>query len=152
MRALAKSLVESESGSALVEFAVFLSVLTLLFVGIVDYGLEIQQAMQVQEAASAGASYGEIPGNVKNLTGMEAAATSAAPGVHGFSVTAVDIFSCTPGGAAVLSSATCSGYGTPIEYVQVKTSATVPTLLAYVGMPSSLALKGSATFRVPWTP
>jgi hypothetical protein len=52
----------------------------------------------------------------------------------------------------VLSSATCSGYGTPIEYVQVKTSATVPTLLAYVGMPSSLALKGSATFRVPWTP
>jgi Flp pilus assembly protein TadG len=141
-----------ERGSALVEFAVFLALLTLFFVGVVDYALEIQQAMQVTEAATAGAEFGAIPGNQKNFSGMRAAATNAASGVNGFAVTAVNVFSCTAGGASVSSGATCSGYGTPIDYVRVNTSATVPPLLAYIGMPSSLALKGSASFRVPWTP
>lgn len=141
-----------ESGTALIEFSLFLSILVLVFVGVVDYALEIQQAMQVTEAAGAGAAFGAVPGNQKNFTGMQAAATSSAPGVNGFSVTAADIFTCTPGGAVVLSSASCTGYGTPIEYVQVKTSATVPALLAYVGMPASLALKGTATYRVQWVP
>jgi Flp pilus assembly protein TadG len=141
-----------ESGSALVEFAVFLSLLGLVFVGIVDYGLEIRQAMQVADAATAGAAFGAIPGNVKNISGMQAAAANAASGVNGFTVSAADVFTCTPGGAVVASSAVCSGYGTPIEYVQVQTSALVPSYLAHVGMPASLALKGSAMFRVPWTP
>ncbi len=143
---------EDECGSALVEFALFLSFLVLILVGVVDYGMEIQQAMQVTEAATAGAEFGEIPGNQQNLSGMQAAATSAASGVHGFTVTAVDAFTCTPGGVSVSRSTTCSGYGTPIEYVQVNTTATVPTLMVYIGMPSSLTLNGSASFRVPWTP
>jgi len=146
-------LFSDESGGALVEFAAFLSMLVLLFVGMVDYALEIQQAMQVTEAASAGASFGSIPGNQKNLSGIEAAATNSASGVHGFTVTAVDVFIC-PGPPVVSASisTTCTGYGKPIEYVQVNTSATVPPLMAYIGMPSSLKLNGSASFRVPWTP
>jgi hypothetical protein len=67
-------------------------------------------------------------------------------------VTATDVFTCTPGGAVVTSSTTCTGYGTPIEYVQVQTSATVPALLVYVGIASTLSLKGSASFRVQWIP
>ena len=146
-------LFSDESGGALVEFAAFLSMLVLLFVGMVDYALEIQQAMQVTEAASAGASFGSIPGNQKNFTGIMAAATNSASGVHGFTVTVVDVFTC-PGPPVVSASisTTCPGYGTPIEYVQVNTSATVPPLMAYIGMPSSLKLNGSASFRVPWTP
>jgi Flp pilus assembly protein TadG len=139
-----------ERGSALVEFALFLALLVLIFVGVVDYGAYMQQAMQVTEAATVGAQFGAVPGNQQNLAGMQAAATSAASGVHGFSVTAVDVFTCTPGGAPVTSSTSCAGYGTPIEYVQVNTGATVPAIMAYPGMPSSLTLKGSASFRVQW--
>jgi Flp pilus assembly protein TadG len=138
-------------GSALVDFAVLLPVLVLIFIGVVDYTLFLQQEMQVTEAAAAGATYGAIPGNQKDFTGMQTAARNAAPGISGFAVTAVDIFTCTPGGTAVTSATICAGYGTPIEYVQVQTSATSPPLLSYAGM-SSLNLKGSATVRVPWTP
>jgi Flp pilus assembly protein TadG len=137
---------------ALVEFALFLPILAFLFIGVVDYALYLQETLQIQEAASAGAAYGTIPGNQKSLAAMQTAAQNAASGVSGFSAVATDIFTCSPGGATVTSATTCSGYGTPIEYVQVATSATVPAMLAYPGMPASLTIHGSATFRVPWQP
>jgi Flp pilus assembly protein TadG len=138
-------------GSALVDFAIFLPMLVLIFVGVINYSLMIQQAMQINEAASAGAQYGAIPGNQKDFTGMQNAARNTALGISGFGVTAVDVFTCTPGGTAVTSTTTCSGYGTPIEYVKVQTSATASPVLSYVGMPS-LNLTGTAIFRVAWTP
>ena len=141
-----------ESGSALIEFSLMLPVLVFLFVGIADYGLEMEQAMQIMEAATAGASYGAINGNQKDLVGMQNAAKNSATGVHGFSVTASDVFTCTPGGTAVTSSTTCTGYGTPIEYVKVATSATVPTLLTFPGMPTNLVHQQTVMYRVPWKP
>jgi Flp pilus assembly protein TadG len=144
------NLFRDESGQAMVEFAVCVSVMVLVFMGIVDYALEIQQAMQVQEAATAGASFGVIPGNEANLAGMQAAATSAAPGVNGFTVTAANLWTCTPGGASVTSTTLCSGE-TPYKYVVVTTSATVPVTWTYPGIPANLALHGSARFRVPWS-
>ncbi len=144
------SFARSESGVALIEFALFLPILAFLFVGIVDYALEIQEILQIQEAAAAGAAYGIIPGNQTNLTGMQTAAQKAAADVTGFNATAADVYTCTPGGAAVTSATTCPGYGTPITYVQVTTTATIPVYLAYPGMPSSLTLHGQAIYRVPW--
>ena len=143
---------KSEDGSALIEFSLLLPVLVFLFMGIVDYGLETQQAMQIMEAATAGASYGAINGNQKDLVGMQNAARNSATGVSGFSVTASNIFTCSPGGAQVTSSTICTGYGTPIEYVKVTTGATVPTLLAFPGMPTNLVLQQTAMYRVPWKP
>ena len=142
----------SESGSALVEFSLLLPMLVYVFVGIVDYALETEQTMQIIEAATAGAAYGAINGNQKDFTGMQSAAQNSAVGVQGFSVVASNLFTCTPGGAPVASNATCPGYGTPIEYVKVTTSATVPTLFPFPGLPSSLNLQQTAIYRVPWKP
>lgn len=142
----------AERGVAMVEFALFLPILAFLFIGIVDYALEIQQTQQIQDAASAGAAYGAIPGNQKSVTGMQTTAQNAASGVSGFSASASYLFTCTPGGSTVTSATNCSGYGTPIEYVQVKTSATVPAMFAFPWMPASLTLHGQATYRVPWQP
>ena len=142
----------AESGTALIEFSLMLPVLVFLFVGIADYGLEMEQAMQIMEAATAGASYGAINGNQKDFTGMQNAAKNSAVGVHGFSVTASDIFTCTAGGVQVTSSTICTGYGTPIEYVRVVTGATVPTLLTFPGMPTNMVHQQTVLYRVPWTP
>jgi Flp pilus assembly protein TadG len=145
-------ILRGESGTALIEFAVFLSFFGLLLSGITDYSIYIQQEMVLSQAAAAGAAYGIIPGNQENLTGMKAAATAAATGVSGMTVTAVDVYICTAGGSAVTSTATCSGYYTsPMMYVQVKTSATVPAALKWAGISSSLTLQGFAQYRVPWT-
>jgi len=145
----ARTLLSGSEGSALVEFAVCLPILSLVFVACVDYALMVQQEIQVQDAAAAGAAYGAVPGNQADLTGMQNAATNAATGITGFSAVATDVFTCTPGGSTVSSSAHCSGYGTPIEYVYVHTTATATPLLSYVGI-AGLSLQGNATYRVMW--
>lgn len=145
-------LLGQESGSALVEFSLLLPMLVYLFVGIVDYALETEQTMQIMEAATAGASYGAINGNQKDFAGMQTVARNSAAGVPGFNVVASNVFTCNPQGTPVTSATTCAGYGTPIEYVKVTTSATIPTLLPFPGLPTSLTLQETASYRVPWTP
>jgi Flp pilus assembly protein TadG len=147
----AAGLLGDEGGNALVEFALFLTVLVFILVGVVDYSMYLQEAMQIQEAASAGASFAAVPGNESNFTAIEAAATSAAPGVSGLSATATNVWRCTPSGASVTSTSLCTGNVTPYKYVVVSTSATVSRLLYFPRITTSLALHGSATFRVPWS-
>ena len=142
---------QANSGSVLVEFAIFASMLMLVFSGIVDYSIFLHHQMELTEAAAAGASFGIIPGNQENTAGMKAAAVAAAPDVSGLQVTASYLYTCTPGGSPVSSTSNCSNYGTPIMYVKVVTSATVPAALRWTGIASSLALGATATYRVPWT-
>jgi Flp pilus assembly protein TadG len=130
-------------GSAMVEFAVFLSVLVMILVGMIDYAVAIQ--------ATAGAAWGAIPGNEGNLSGMQTAATNAATGVSGFSVTATNLWTCSAGGSSVASTSTCSGGVTPYKYVVVKTSASVPSPLSFPGVSPSRTLSGAAIFQVPWS-
>jgi len=140
-----------EDGSAMLEFALCLPIFFFIFAAVVDYAIFIQQAMQVTQAAAAAAAYGAINGNTADYTGMQTAAQNAAPGVSGLVVSATDLYTCTPGGASVASSATCSGYGTPIKYVQVQTTASVSPTLRYFNL-SSLTLRAVSTYRVSWTP
>ncbi len=140
----------SEEGSALVEAALCMSMMVMLLMGVADYTLDIQQTIQINEAAAAGAAFGAIPGNQTNLAGMEAAAKASAPGVSAMTAVAVDLYTCTPGGAAVSESSTCAGYGTPIQYVQVTASAPVNSLLTRVKFQNSMTVTAVATYRVPW--
>jgi Flp pilus assembly protein TadG len=128
-----------------------MSMLVTIFASIVDYSQAIRQEMEVTEAAAAGANYAAIPGNQTNLTGIQNIAIAAAPDVSGMSAVATNVYTCTPGGAAVTSTTTCAGYGTPIEYVKVKTSATIHPVLKYVLPASFTTLNGVALYRVQWT-
>ncbi len=145
-------LLSSDSGNALVEFALILPIFVFIVLGLVNYSLRIQSAMQLAEAANAGAAFGAIPGNLANVTGMQNAARAAAPGITGLTAVASQIWTCTPGGTQVASSSTCSGYGTPIQYVDVTTSASVPALFSWPGLSSALTLSQTVYIRVPWTP
>jgi len=146
---------KADDGQALVEFAMCLPLMLVLLAAIVDYGLYIQAAIQVQDAAMSGASYGAMPGNQTNTSGMQFWATYSASNsytpVTNFSANATDIFTCTPGGATVSYNATCTGYGTPIEYVQVRTSGKFSAILGYPGIPANITVYGLAMYRVPWT-
>jgi len=53
----------------MVEFAVFLPILFLLFVGIVDFGMGFWNQLQVNAAAQDGAAYAVVNGfNAANIT------------------------------------------------------------------------------------
>ncbi len=157
IRNFLKNLNRDESGVALVEFAIILPVMLVLVVGIIDYTMYFQAKMQLQDQAATGAAYGAVPGNQNNTSMMVFYATyngqnSSFSPTTNYSATAVNIFTCTPGGAAVSYNTTCSGNpaGTPIEYVQVHTQGVFNSFVAFPGIPAKLTLTGSATYRVPW--
>ena len=143
-------LLRSEEGNALVEVAFALPVLAMLLGGTIDYAMYAERKIQVTEAANAGAGYGAIAGNQKNSTGMQNAAKAASPALSGMTATGSYYYACTPTGAAVSSTTSCTG-GTPIQYVKVQTSATITPPLGVAGLPGNITVTGQAIYRVAWT-
>ena len=139
----------SETGSVVVEFALILPVLVFLFIGAVDFGLGVRQAIIVSEAAHAGTRYGSLPGKSTDLQGMQNAAVSSAAGLSPFTATAMNWCSCAANGAHVsCTNANACGGAASIEYAQVSTSASMPVLLGYPGIPVSFPLSGFSAVRV----
>lgn len=136
----------------MIEMTVFLPLYILILVGIVDYGFFVQQKIQVQEAAAAGAAYATIPGKYKDINGMIAAAQASSSTLGpSITVNAVNVYSCAPGGGAVTAGASCSG-AAPLMFAQVTTSYTASPVLRYPWVPSTIVMQGFAAYEVPWAP
>jgi len=137
-----------QRGSATVEFALLISFLLVLFLTIVDFSKSTADSMALDAAAQAGARYGAAEGNLNDTSGMGTAATAAAPAVSGMAVTATTFCTCTSGGSTVnCSTATCNTYDLPMQYVKVQTSATVPLLFHFGGIPLNIQMSATAVLR-----
>ena len=136
-----------ERGSGLIEFTLLIMVLLLLILGVFDFGMAVEQGIVVSAAAHDGAEFGAAEGNANNTAGMQTAALNAAQGISGLSAIASTWCTCTAGGITVSCTSLCSTYYAPIQYVQVTTSATVPVLLRFAGLPSTIPLSGISTLR-----
>ncbi len=135
-----------EQGASLIETALLAPVLVLLAVGAVDFGRGYYAAIEVQSAADAGAIYGLQ--DMTDTAGMQSAATLNAPDVAGVSALASWGCECSDGtgtSASCATTPTCSA--TVVNYVQVTTTATYTPMVAYPGIPASIALSGSAKLR-----
>jgi Flp pilus assembly protein TadG len=138
----------TQRGSALVEATLFMPLLLLVFLGIADYGRVFKQAIIVANAAFAGAEFGQRTGQWSNTTGMVTAAKSDANALPTFAATASNYCTCSPGGTHVTCTSTCTGYGTPIQYVQVTASATFKTIVNYPLLPHTVPLSVTSILRV----
>ncbi len=145
-------ILQQETGTVLIEFALICSLFILLFAGIVDYGIYIHQQMELNEAAAAAANYGTTPGNQQATANMQTLALYTAGDVSGMTATATYFYACTPGGTHIASTYVCNASfdSNPYMYVQVTTNATVPAALKWSYLSSSLVLQGQATSRVAW--
>ncbi len=149
------SALHQEEGSALVEFSLLAGLVIFIFLGIVDFGIAIQRAMLVTDAARIVAEYGtiypstETGPNALNGAYMSGAAANAAQAINGMTVTATYFYVCTPGGAQVSPTTSCPTNPTPLLYVQVNSSASIQALVGYPGLPGSFALQGVSVLRVP---
>ena len=136
----------SEKGSAMVELAVVLPVLILIAIGVMDYGRVYFTSVAVANAARAGAEWGASePGNQTQFTKMEDFAKLDGAEAAPITVTASRVCRC--GGTTVLCSATCGGYGVPRVFIQVTASKVVTMLLNYPGLPPTVTVSRTATFR-----
>ncbi len=144
----------SESGGALVELAVALPIVVVVFAATIDFARVFYTAMALTNAARAGVQYGSLnTANSNDTAGMQAVATGA---TNTTGITAVATQQCkcaTDAGvfdvAAVSCTSTCTSPKHLVLTVTVTTSKTFTTVMTgFPSIPSSVSLTRTATMRV----
>lgn len=139
-------------GGALVELAVVISVLSVLVIGVMDFGRIAYSAMAVTGAARAGAMFGAQNGQMTNFTGMKAAADSAATDIGAIVDSATQSCECENGGSTTVMTS-CVPPGTPVcpgivRYrVQVMAKKTFSMVKSFPGLPATVLIRRVAIMR-----
>jgi len=139
----------NNAGTAAIEFALIAPVLLILLAGLVEIGFAVREAMMVQEAAEAGASYAVQSG--WDSTGILNAVTTATGASNIDASPAPQLFCGCPsesGVTHVLCTATCTDGGGPGQYVRVDASIPHATILSYLGLPIPSTLTAHAVVRI----
>jgi Flp pilus assembly protein TadG len=135
-----------QRGSAILELALAVPLLTLVLTGTMEFGRAFYAAAEVANAARAGVQFAAVdPANASNNTGMQQAATDDAVNVSGLTATASKFCECPDGTSADCTSGSCSGMRT---YVKVITSTQFQTVGTYPGIPNPFTIRSQATMRV----
>lgn len=131
----------------MVELVVALPLLVLIAVGVTDYGRVYFTSIAVANAARAAAEWGaQNVGNATMTTDIQNFGKLDGAEAGAITVTASPpVYRC--GGTVVSASSTCAGYGPPRVYVQVVASKSVNMLINYPGLPGSVLISRTATFR-----
>jgi Flp pilus assembly protein TadG len=138
---------KSQSGSAMLELALFLPVAVLLLLGSSDFARVFYAAIETTNASRAGAGYGiQSKAKSQDVTGMRDAAVADAANLTGVTATAERFCECSSG-LSISCSSTCL-IGTKRIYVRVRTQKTFTTLARYPAIPSSINLSVPAVMRV----
>ena len=137
----------SESGQALVELSVAISLLVLILLGAVEFGQIAYSSIEVANAAKAGVQYASQNGyTATDTTGIQNAAQASAPSLSGLVASSSVACVCSDG-----SSSTCLNTDCPNSHIEE--TVTVTTKYAFspiVHIPqfgSTMTLHGQAIQR-----
>lgn len=141
-----------QRGVAAVEFTIALSLLLIILLGAADFGRSLYAKIVMQGSAAAGAQYGvRVGGAYTDTTGIRAAALADTSGLTGVTVTPTYRCFCSDG-VSVGCNSHC-GLSTPSDptpyiVLTVPTAYTfVPVAPGFPGLPSSVAVAGTASMR-----
>jgi Flp pilus assembly protein TadG len=143
----------SDAGSALVELALTLPILVFAMVCAADFARVFYTAMELTNAARAGAQYGAInPAQSGDIAGMQTTATGSV-NMTGVNAAASRSCFCATGLGSfspAACSTTCTGGQHLVVTVTVTTSKVFTTVVgAFPGVPHTVSLVRAATLRVP---
>jgi Flp pilus assembly protein TadG len=145
----------SERGAAFVELAVALPLLILVLVGTIDFARVFYMSIELTNAARAGAQFGAFGdgSNSSNISGMQSAATAAAPNLTGVTAQASRVCQCVTDTGTTFTTLACDaacGVGEhAVTSVTVTARQTFSTIVAsFPGIPTGFTVERSATLRV----
>jgi Flp pilus assembly protein TadG len=140
----------AQDGVSAIEFAFVAGILSMLLLGVCDFGLGFWEQMQVANAARAGAEFA-----VKNgydSTNIQTAVTNATnlPGIQATPApsTACGCPDATTGVTTATCGASCPDGSTAGTYVTVNAQVSYSTLFAWPGISSPMTLASSATVKL----
>jgi len=134
----------SESGQALIELAVTLSLLTIILLGVIEFGQVAYTSIEVSNAAKAGVQYGAQNGTTAaDTTGITNAAQAAAPNLSGLTANSSYACVCSDGSASTCANTDCSSSHIE-ETVTVTTQYQLTPIISMPAYGSTITLNGSA--------
>lgn len=146
----------SQEGNSLVELAMVLPLFVIMLFGVLEFGRLMYAAIEVANAANAGALYAaQNLVAASNTSAIQTAASNDGSDLiawnqNGVTATATTTCKCSNGTATTCAAAasTCVSPAHPEEFVQVKTQSVIDPLFYLPGLPHSYTLKGQAMVRV----
>lgn len=137
-----------ESGQALIETAISLSLLVVMLIGVVEIANIAYAAVQVTNAAKAAVQYGDRTiGAAGDTTGMQNAAANEAPYLPNLSTNVSTSCVCADGVSCSISSTLCAG-SVAVNTLNVTTSTNFTPFINLPGLPTSITLQGYAAQQV----
>jgi Flp pilus assembly protein TadG len=136
-------------GGAILELALLVPAFSTMVLGAAEFARLAYASIEVTNAARAGVAYGsQSSATASDLTGMQTAATNDGGDVASLSAVATEFWSCSTAPATQFTSPpTCTG-ARVLNYVQVRTTATVNPIIHLLGLPTTFTLHGLAIMRV----
>jgi Flp pilus assembly protein TadG len=132
------------AGQSLIELALTVSVLTLILLGAAEFGRVAYAAVEVSNAARAGAAYAAQNGStVSDTTGIATAAANDAANLTGLTTTSSHSCVCSDGTSSTCTAGDCSASHIE-ETVTVNTQVSFDPLIHLPGLPTAFTLKGQA--------
>ena len=144
---------KNDEGQAVLELAIVMPLLVLLFLGAVEFGRLWYVDIEVTNAAQAGAAYGaQNHALASDVSGITRVAINDGGNLHTFdsnwTTTGSDVtVQNLCGNVYSDPPAPCTG-GPQIEYVKVNTQVTMPSLFGFYWFASTYTLHGQAIMRV----
>lgn len=134
-----------DSGQALIETALSLSLLVLLLLGAAEFGRLAYAAIEVANAARAGAAYAtQNTGTASDGPGIQTAAQNDAPNLSGLTATSSISCICSDGSSASCTDNTACSTSHVVETVTINTQASFDPLIHVPGLPATYTLRGQA--------
>jgi Flp pilus assembly protein TadG len=139
-----------DKGTAAIEFGMVGTMLALLALGLMDFGMGYWESIQVGNAARSGAQYAIFNG--WNQSGITTAVTGATS-LGSISATPAPAQSCgCPSAGSGITTATCgsncTGGGTAGTYVTVNAQASYTPIFPISGFTSAVTLTASTMVRI----
>ena len=136
--------------SSVLELALLVPIFSAFVIGSAQFGLLCYTSIEVSQAARAGVAYGsQSSTTASDTTGMQTAATNAAPNIAGMTATASQFWVCSNSMSYHYTAApTCTTGNHSIHYVQVNTSVAANPPFHLSEHPTSYTLTGLAIMRV----
>jgi TadE-like protein len=139
-----------QRGQSALEAALLAPVLLLMLLGTIEIGRYTYFAIEATNAARAGVQYGaQSLIDSRDVAGIILAASNDAPNLNRLNVTAQDLCACstTPSVYVGCPAQDC-GSGHPVTFLKVDTTAQIPPLFRYPGLPATFTANGQALMRV----
>lgn len=136
-------------GNVTLEFAAIIPVLTLLAIGVFEFGQMAIAKSQIESAAKAGVQYGTLDHSAaNNSAGMiQAALNNIGATDQTFAITARNFCSCPESGELSCDEICADGAYSPM-YVEVDVQTTKAFMFSYPGFPQSIDMSAVNRFRV----